>query len=300
MHNSTFLSAIILTYNEEIHIARCIKSLQPYVKEIFVVDSFSNDNTVKIAEELGAEVYQNPWINYATQFNWGLQNCPIKTPWVWRIDADEYIDKTLGENVNKCITDADEKLSGINIKRKIVFLGKPLLHGTWYPRWNLKVFKYGKGECENRWMDEHIILHEGTSTQVEGDQTDDNLNNITWWTDKHNGYATREAVDILYTQVKTDKNSSVKSKLFGNEAERLRWLKNRYNKIPLFVRPFFNFFYRYIIRGGFRDGKQGFLWHILQGFWYRMLVDAKVWEIKKRFNNDNNKIKEFLESNFKL
>ena len=85
------ISVIILTYNEELHIERCIKSLLPVVKEIFIIDSFSTDKTVEIAEKLGAKVYQNTWINYALQFQWGLDNCPISTEWVMRMDSDEYI-----------------------------------------------------------------------------------------------------------------------------------------------------------------------------------------------------------------
>jgi glycosyltransferase involved in cell wall biosynthesis len=294
------VSVIILTYNEEKHLNRCIQSLQPYVHEIFVVDSFSTDRTTTIAESMGAKVHQNPWKNYATQFNWALKNCPIKTEWVWRVDADEYITNNLGSNVQQAIEQVDGNTTGIYVKRPICFMGKILHHGTWYPRWYLKVFRYGIGECENRWMDEHIILSKGKTIQVEGDQIDDNLNNLTWWTQKHNAYASREAIDVLFKEYKLNEASNVQPKLLGNDDERLRWLKAKYNKIPLFIRPFFNFFYRYILRGGFRDGKQGFIWHILQGFWYRMLVDAKVWEIKRKFNNDPLKIKQYLEESYKL
>jgi glycosyltransferase involved in cell wall biosynthesis len=293
------VSVIILTYNEEKHLKRCIQSLQPYVHEIFVVDSFSTDQTTAIAESLGAKVYQNSFINHATQFNWGLKNCPIKTDWVWRVDADEYITNNLGSNIQQAIEQVDDDTTGIYIKRPICFMGKILRHGTWYPRWYLKVFRYGIGECENRWMDEHIVLSKGKTIQVEGDQIDDNLNNLTWWTQKHNAYASREAIDVLFKEYSLNEASDVQPKLLGNDDERLRWLKAKYNKIPLFVRPFFNFFYRYILRGGFRDGKQGFIWHILQGFWYRMLVDAKVWELKKQFNFQSEKIKNYLIESYK-
>ncbi|KXX72554.1 glycosyltransferase family 2 protein [Flammeovirga sp. SJP92] len=294
------ISVIILTYNEEMHIKRCINSLKNIVKNIFIIDSYSSDNTIKIAKELGAIVFQNPWKNYATQFNWALENCPIDTKWVWRVDADEFIDHELADNVNNQITTIKENISGIYVKRKIVFMGKPLMHGSWYPRWYLKIFRYGIGECENRWMDEHIVLSSGNTIKLEGNQIDDNLNNLTWWTDKHNKYANREVIDILFKEYSLNEKDNVKPSLFGNDEERLRWLKKYYNKTPILVRPLLNFFYRYFIKFGFLDGTQGLIWHLLQSFWYRTLVDAKVYELKKRFNNNEKEIIDFLKTEYKL
>ena len=91
------ISVLILTFNESQHIERCINSLKLITNNIFVVDSFSTDNTVKICENLGAKVYQRKWKNYADQFQWGLENCPIETEWVMRMDADEYIEPDLIE-----------------------------------------------------------------------------------------------------------------------------------------------------------------------------------------------------------
>lgn len=139
----------------------------------------------------------------------------------------------------------------------------------------------------------------GTITVDDGNQVDANLNDLTWWTDKHNGYATREMVDMLMMQYGLDaKAQEVIPKFFGTEEQRKRWLKIKYIKSPLFVRPFINFVWRYILKGGFLDGKEGFIWHILQGFWYRMLVDAKIYEIKKRFNYNEEAIKNYLKDNY--
>ncbi len=294
------ITAIILTYNEEKHITRCINSLKPYVNQIFVVDSFSTDNTISLAKALNVKVFQNAFVNQAVQFNWALKNCPITTNWIWRIDADEYIDTQLGENVEKAIQEVTNDITGIYVKRKIVYLGTPLMHGTWYPRWYLKVFRFGYGECENRWMDEHIKLVSGKTIKVEGNQTDDNLNDLTWWTQKHNSYASREMLDTLFTEFGLGISNDVKPNLFGNDEERLRWLKLRYVKFPLFIRPFINFGYRYFIRFGFLDGRAGFMWHILQGFWYRMLIDAKVFEIKRSFKNNPEELKSYLKKHYNI
>lgn len=287
MSSTNQIAAIILTYNEEQHIARCIHSLKNTVDEIFIVDSFSKDNTVAIAESLGAKVYQNAWINYASQFNWALNNCDIQSEWVWRIDADEYFELDEKVDLKESLANLNEEVTGVYIKRKIIFMDKPLLHGGWFPVWHLKIWKYGKGFCENRWMDEHIKLKEGITAQLNIVQVDKNLNNLTWWTDKHNHYATREVVDMLDTQYQIFSKSSIEPKLFGTAEQRKRYLKLKYLKLPLFVRPIFYFTYVYFIKLGFLDGKSGFVWYVLQSFWYRFLVDAKIYELKKRFKGDN-------------
>jgi glycosyltransferase involved in cell wall biosynthesis len=293
------ITAIILTYNESLHIKRCIQSIQPYVREVFVIDSFSTDNTVELAKGLGAKVYQNPFVNQAVQFNWALANCPIKGEWIIRIDADEYIDNRKNIDLQDYLNNIPKEINGLHISRKIKFLGGELKHGTWYPKWNLRIFRAGKGTCENRWMDEHIVLTEGISQKLWFDFVDDNLNNLNWWISKHNNYSDREVADYFF-QLEADKQSAVKPKAFGSDAERKRWLKKQYHKFPLFFRPFLNFTYRYFFRLGFLDGKQGFLWHILQGFWYRMLVDAKIWELKRRFKNKDQEIIDYLKITFNL
>ena len=288
------ISVVILTYNEELHIERCIKSLLPVVKEIFIIDSFSSDKTVEIAESLGAKVYQNPWINYALQFQWGLDNCPIETEWVMRMDSDEYILPELQNEISNKMQNIQEDASGIYIKRRVYFKDKWIKHGSYYPTWLLRIWRYEDGHIEQRWMDEHIKLTKGETIQFENDLVDDNLNDLTWWTTKHNNYATREAVDILNIIHEFLKYDEVNSNFFGTQEERKRFLKKKYANLPLFTRPFIYFLWRYFIKLGFLDGKQGLIWHFLQGFWYRFLVDAKIYEIEKKARDSNLSLKETL------
>lgn len=294
------IAAIILTKNEEKHLERCIRSLKGVCDEIIVIDSFSTDRTCEMAEQMGAKVYRNPWKNYATQFNFGVYQCPIQSEWIWRIDADEFLEGNIGLAVKDTVSRCKADVNGVYVRKRIDFMGRPLLHGGWYPSYHLKVFRKGHGDCENRWMDEHIRIFDGTTITVkEGNQVDANLNDLTWWTEKHNGYATREMVDMLMMEYGMDaKAEEVIPKFFGTEEQRKRWLKIKYVKAPLFVRPFINFFLRYVLKAGFLDGKEGFIWHILQGFWYRMLVDAKIYEIKKCFGHDAEKIKAYLKENY--
>lgn len=299
------IAAIILTYNEEKHIERCIKSLKHVCREIFVIDSGSTDNTLELAKHAGAtSVLFHEWTNYSTQFNWGLEHAPITTEWVWRIDADEFITEKLAELVQNTLTELreDSNVNGIFVNRRIDFMGRPLMHGGWYPQRLIKIFRKGFASCENRWMDEHIRLSSGETISIEekgADQVDANLNDLTWWTGKHNSYATREMVDMLLIEYGLDDEANeIKPRLCGTAPERKRWLKLKYVSSPLFIRPFLNFFLRYILKAGFLDGYQGFVWHILQGFWYRFLVDAKIWEVKRKFNGDRDLIIKWVKDKY--
>lgn len=289
------ISVIILTYNEEIHLKRCLNNAKKFAKEIFIVDSFSTDKTVEIAKQMGAKVYQHPWENYSKQFNWGLQNLPIQTEWVWRMDADEYLSEELINELHQKLPQLPQSITAFTAPCLRIFMGRYIKHGI-IPLILLRLFKIKYATCENRYMDEHIAISEGTISSLTNPFYDDNLNDLTWWTNKHNGYASREAVDLLLTEYNLlPQNTVVNS---GENATNVRKKKLKYIKLPLFWRCFAFFFLRYFIRGGFLDGKEGFLWHFLQGFWYRALADAKVYEIKKKFNFNEEAIKNYLKEKY--
>jgi len=234
--------------------------------------------------------------NQAQQFNWAIDNCQIRCGWIWRVDADEYISGSLGREVVKAIGECDDDVNGIYVNKRIVFMGRALMHGGWYPAPQIKVVRKGYGRSENKVMDEHLVVTSGKTIYIAADQTDENQNDLTWWTDKHNRYASREAVNMLLMQYGMDNdNGTVAARLLGSDTERKRWLKVKYAKMPLFFRPFINFTVRYILKGGFLDGREGFIWHFLQGFWYRYLVDAKIYELKKKYDHDERRIKEYLD-----
>ncbi len=292
------ISVIILTFNEEKHIARCIKSLSTFTDKIFIVDSGSTDKTVEIARSLGAEVSVNQWVNYATQFNFGIENNPFKTKWLMRMDSDEYVLPELSDEINQKLFLIPEDVSGMYIKRRVIFFEKWIKHGAFYPMWLMRIWRNGHGICEESWMDEHIKLFQGNVIHLEKDLVDHNLNNITWWTQKHNLYSIREVIDILNMKYNFRNFVAVEPKLFGTQEERKRYLKVKYASFPLFTRPIFYFFYRYFIRLGFIDGKQGLMWHFLQGFWYRFLIDVKIFEIYQRVGKDKQAIIDFFKTEY--
>lgn len=295
------ISVIIITLNEEKHIARCINSILPITKNIYIIDSYSKDNTVEIAKSLGANVYQKRWPGtHAKQFQWGIDNCDIRTEWIMKMDADEVILPDLADEINLRLNTLHKDISGIYIKRRVMFMGKWIKHGGYYPTWLLRIWKKNSGFMEQRWMDEHIKLKFGKSIKFENDIVDDNLNNLTWWIEKHNNYSSREAADILNTIHSFTKNNEIEANIFGYQEERKRALKNIYSRMPLFFRPVIYFLWRYFIRLGFLDGRIGLIWHFLQGFWYRFLVDSKIKDIYEKTGKDKKKIYDLLKDEYDI
>lgn len=296
------VTVLILTYNEEEHLARAIASVQSFARQVIVVDSYSTDRTVEIAQALGATVLQNRWENnHARQFNWGLDQAPITGQWVMRLDADEYVLPELEEEIRRRLSGLPADVSGIYVKRRIHFLGRWIRHGGMYPMWVLRVWRAGQGRCENRWMDEHIRLNEGVSVRFAHDLVDENLNDLTWWTEKHNRYALREAADLLNMKYRFAACDDVAS-MDGREQSKIkRWIKEHiYARLPLFARPTAYFVYRYFLRLGFLDGIPGLIWHGLQGFWYRFLVDAKVYEAETRAGGQRQAVVDVVEKEWRL
>ncbi|MFT3997296.1 MAG: glycosyltransferase family 2 protein [Asticcacaulis sp.] len=276
------IAVIILTHNEAHHIARALESLRPVAKEVFVIDSGSTDGTAEIAREMGAVVLTNPWVNYAAQFQWGLDNAPVTADWIMRWDADEVMEPELAQNLLKVMPGLEPDVTGLKMHRRHIFMGRFIRHGGRYPLTLLRIWRKGVGRIENRWMDEHIVLSHGRTLVVEGDFSDINLGDLGFFTDKHNKYATREAVDVLNQRYDLFGRDEAFEDQETDQAKRKRGLKeNFYNRLPFGVGPIGYFLYRYIFQLGFLDGKEGAIYHGLQGLWYRFLVDAKVLEFDR-------------------
>lgn len=266
------LTAIILTYNEEKNIKACIESIKSFAKRIVVIDSYSHDNTVAIAHECGAEVLMNPWKNYATQYNWGVENARINTEWILRIDADERIGKEAASEIVEICNTSEDDITGIIVRFKVAFLGKELTHGGIYPFRKLLIYRKDSGYMENRNMDEHIILKRGKAVSLKHDSYHYDYKNLTEWIDKHNKYSSREVLDYLNFEKQELGN-------LNHSAKIKRWIKyNVYYKMPMGMRAHLYYIYRYYFKLGFLDGKEGKIFCFLQAYWYRYLVDAKIYE----------------------
>lgn len=267
------------------NIEKCINSFKGIVKRFVIIDSFSTDETKEICKKLSKEMkldfYENKFIDYATQLNWGIENTNIDTKWTMRMDADEELTPELAEEIEGKLGQLNENFKGIIIKRRVYFMGKWIKHGGKYPELLLRIFRTGYGKCEQKLMDEHMMLSEGKTIIFNEDLIDDNNKDLEWWTHKHNWYSNREVLDYQQKVVGQSKDDLVITNT-SKQAFLKRVIKNKgYYNLPLFIRAHFYFVYRYYIRLGFLDGPEGKIYHFLQAYWYRFLVDAKLYECSK-------------------
>ena len=237
---------------------------------MYVIDCGSTDGTLEIARTFGAATLDHPFENYARQFNWALDNIHSEAEWILRIDADERFHSDLTQELIRVIPVLPLEVTGIEIPRRIRFLGREIRFGDMYPVWLLRLWRNGAGRCEDRWMDEYIELGAGRRVRVCGDLLHDIPKSVTEWTAKHNWYSSRECTDIL--------SMSGGSPMEEAKGFRRRLKQSVYLRLPLFYRAFAYWLYRYVIKLGFLDGKEGLIYHFLHAFWYRFLVDVKLHE----------------------
>ena len=271
------LSAIILTLNEECTLPRCLESLRGLRCPTFVVDSGSSDRTVQIAESAGALVVEHDFENYAAQRNWAQENLTFQNDWVLHLDADEYLTPELVEEINQVLQDPAQEIKGFLLCRRTVFMDRWIKHGGHYPSYHLRLFRKGLGQCEDRLYDQHFLV-KGRVGRLQHDFLNVLNPDLSTWVLRHGRWAELEARELLSG---VNGANRVLSLPFGNPIERRRWRKERvYLHLPLFARAFLYWFYRYFMRLGFLDGKEGLIFHFLQACWFRFLVDCHLYQLR--------------------
>ena len=272
------LAVIVLTRDEAANLPALLASLEGLDCRVFVVDSGSTDATVAIAEAAGCEVVKHPFENYAAQRNWAFDHLPIATPWVLSLDADERLTPELRDEIARVVADDDPAFAGYMLRKQTWFMGRWLRHGGQYPSWHLRLARTGKVRCEERLYDQHFVV-DGSVGRLEHDYIDILTDSLTSWTERHNRWATLEAAELMAAEGRMQ----VQPRWSGSPIERKRFLRTKvYKSFPLFLRPFLLFLFDYLIRGGFLDGKPGLIFHVLQRFWFRFLVDAKIYEMRRK------------------
>ena len=276
MQKKLDITVIILTYNEQLHLGRCIKSVKKFVKQVIVIDSHSNDKTLEICKKYKVRIYKNKFINQAIQMNWALKNVNIQSKWIFRIDADEITDKFFFYKIKDIIIN-NRNISGIIIKRKIKFLNKLINYGLTSPHKTLRIWKNKKGKYQNISVDEQVEV-KGKIVLCEAIIVDHNLNSFSWWLNKHRNYALREAESyFLY------KKNFNNKRIHNQDYSKIRQIKKHkvYYRLPIFIRAIILFLYSYIFKLGFLSGVRGLIFYFFQTLWYRMLVDLII--LKKIF-----------------
>jgi len=265
-------AVILLSYNSEDTLGATLNCANLVSDEIFVVDSYSKDGTVELAQTMGATVVQHPFEHYGVQRNWAMDNLAIRGRWQLHLDADELMEAELVAAIQALPEESEH--SGYFLARYVRFLGRVLRHGGMSPTWHMRLFRTGVGRCEDRKYDQHFLLKSGSAGRLRGAMVDDVRLPLTEWTARHNRWADGEAAELESGETQ----GRLQPDLRGNPAQRKRFLRQKYNRLPLFIRPFGLFAYRYLFRLGFLDGTEGLIFWVLQTFWFRFLVDAKIWE----------------------
>ena len=290
MKNS--ISVYIPTFNETLHIERAVKSALKITPHVYVIDSASNDDTVTKAEALGAKVFQYEWTsssNFARKLNWALSNVPFATTWVVRLDADEYfLPETIAKLEQKLLS-IPSHINAVSLNRRFFFLGKWVRRG-FYPQHSLRITRHGFAEYNDTWLDEHVNVPKEEIFKLSLDIVDESLIGINRWTEKHLHYSNLQVIEEIRSSLGDDK--------FGHFGQKKMARYKFYSRLPLFLRPALYFFYRYFIRCGFLDGPRGFIWAFLQAWWFRLVVDIKLFEINTACGSDLKKKKAFLKKHY--
>lgn len=274
------VSVLIPTFNEECNIRFAIESVIPFSDDIHVLDSFSADKTLSIAEQYDVKIVQHKFEGYSKQWNWALDHIAFKYDYVFLMAADEAATDELVADLKKISVQlADNTAYFVN--RRLIWFGKWIRRG-YYPSWDIRLFDRRKCRFEDRAVNERLIVPDQRIAYIDGDLLHHDRKGLRAWLERHIKYAQLEA-KIYMAQDQGTKPSFFNDFIKGTPASRIKWLRSRvYNHLPLFIRPFFYFIYRYILRLGFLDGVAGFIFHSLHGFWYPFLIDVQIFEYRQQ------------------
>jgi glycosyltransferase involved in cell wall biosynthesis len=277
------ITVVVLTYNEEPNLGDCLSSVYRWADHIFVVDSGSSDGTREIAAHFGAELVQHPFETHTRQWDWALETLPIQSEWVLALDADQRATPELAREISGLDSAALDGVDGIYIKRRQIFRDKWIKHGGYYPKYLLKMFRRGSVKTDARDLVDHHFYVTGKTIKLRRDLLEVNKkeDDISFWIDKHNRYAALLAKEELENK-RTYREHILAPSFLGKPDQQSLMLKKVWSGLPLYFRPFLYFLYRYFLRLGFLDGKEGAIFHFLHAFWFRLLVDIKLDELQKQ------------------
>jgi glycosyltransferase involved in cell wall biosynthesis len=272
------VAVVILTYNEELNLPCAVGSVAGWANQVFVLDSFSTDRTRDVARTMGCAVFEKVFEDYAKQRNYAIERLPFSSEWILFLDADEWLSEDIKREITAVISRTPAE-NGFYLNRRFMWMGKWIRRG-YYPSWILRLFRRGKARCEDRGINEQMIV-DGAVGYLQNDFIHEDRKGIGDWIAKHNAYATREAKELMRPASAPDYRE-VDAKLFGSQAQRKRWIRHRiWNRLPPIVRPFFYFAHRYVLAGGFLEGRPAFIYHFLHALWYLLLIDVKYLEMKR-------------------
>ena len=288
------VTVIIPTYNEEINISNCLESIDGLCQQVIIVDSGSTDNTIKICRSYQTEIVEHPYIDHALFWQWALANLKITNDWILPLDADHIVSPDLRREFSQLFSVPNPEINGYYARHKILFMGGPI---RGFKEYSLRLFKLSKISMDMSELVDFRFVVAGRTHKLTGILYEDNKKEekIDFWIDKHQNFSTRMAIEELLRR-KGIVNWSITPNLFGNHDQRIVWFKNIWYRLPLFIRPFMYYIYRYFFRLGILDGKPGFIYHFLQAFWFRFIIDVKIFSLKMNLNAGRTTLDEIFQA----
>ena len=275
------LGVIVLTYNAAAVIERTVSAALRVADHVFVVDSGSSDGTLDILSRLGCNWVHRPFVHYADQRNWAIDQFGPRTEWQLHLDADEVLCDTAVAAIHRVLQQPGPvPVLGFIFERRTYFMGRALRWGG-TTNYHLRLFKTGSARCEDRLYDQHFVSPH-PAQRLPGVLHDMNVGDLAEWTSRHNRWSSLEAAELARDDSASAGMQSTGPRLTArwsaDPRERRRLYKGVYYSAPRGWRALALFVYRYVLQGGFLDGRAGFYYAFLQTLWFRMLVDAKLHE----------------------
>ena len=271
----TPVSVLICTRNEERNLGACLKSVS-WADDCVVLDSCSDDHTVNIALAGGARVVSREFDNFSAHKNWALDHLDFKHDWILIVDADERVTPDLAREIAALVSGSPQH-HGYYLARQNWFAGVWIRHGGWYPDWNLRLLRRGRGRYEARMVHEHILLT-GPPGYLQNPLIHYDYKGIERYFDRHNVYSSLEAVEAHRTLTAPDQPRGLPAALLARGPARRRFLKNlAYRYLP--ARALIKFFWMYVLKLGFLDGRMGFRYCLLHTF-YDYQISLKLEELR--------------------
>jgi len=282
----------VTTRNEAVNIERCLRSAHLFFDQIFVIDSESEDETVSIARKYAEVVnlpYEHgkiiPWI-----YQWGLDKLAIKNEWVMILEADQMLTPELKAELERVFAAPQISEDAFYVRRQQVFRGRALRFGGYGRKYMLKLFRRAAGELDPEETDTRVYIKGKIgrlrSAIIEENRKEDE---ILFYLQKHLRYAEVFAREELKRREEGFRWKQ-QPRLFGTPDQRVLWFKQLFFGLPLYLRPFIYFFYRYVILLGFLDGKQGAIFHFMQAFWFRLVWDVRLEELNSKAAKQSDKL----------
>jgi glycosyltransferase involved in cell wall biosynthesis len=276
---------------EEANLEACLRSVAGWSGDIHVLDSGSTDSTLDIAHRLAQHVHHHSYLDHSSQIKYVLKEMPLKYEWLLVLDADHEVSRELKQSIDSMLATGAPGVDMLYCRQTYMFRGQNI---RGLQKWG-RLLRHRNVEVDGAELVDFRFRIKGASSFLRGHIIEHNLkeDDLDFWLDKHQRFATRIAVEETLRRAGRLR-WSIRPRLFGNPDERVLWWKSRWYSLPLFVRPFLYFAYRYVWRRGFLDGQTGFLFHFLQAFWFRLMIDVKLSDLERRIASGHVSIEDLM------